>query len=82
MAAAKALYASLRKHLGPAGAEKNVVPQKVYLYPIRYMKLDPMVALLKVIVSFGCFSLTVSLLCAFETSFMGTVLSVFSAHWN
>ena len=59
MAAAKALYASLRKHLGPAGAEKNVVPQKVYLYPIRYMKLDPMVALLKVIVSFGCFSLTV-----------------------
>ena len=43
---ARALFKKLHGMLGTD--QKNVVPQRVYLYPIKYIKANPLMALLKV----------------------------------
>ena len=43
---ARALYKSLFRKLGDN--QKNVVPQTVYLFPLKYLQLDPTMSLLKV----------------------------------
>ena len=48
IAAARVVYKKLRSLLGTQGSEENVVPQTVYLYPIKFFKVDPALELLKV----------------------------------
>ena len=43
---ARALFKKLYGMLGTD--QKNVVPQRVYLFPIKYIKTDPLMSLLKV----------------------------------